>query len=307
MRYVVFISAILPAAASAVNLQTLQQAFAKEPPARLLEQLQEYLNAHPGDYDALLLQARLYAKSGDMARAVQINQKLIKQSPQRPDAYNNLAAIYAQQGKLEPARNMLEQALFAHPGYAVVYKNLSDVYVEMARDSYGKALQIKQKAKTIQLVQLGSSFTAATPQPKSVAAKTPLSKPSPRPPVKNSSGKTGPVETEAIITTLNAWAAAWSEKAVDMYLVFYDDRYHPAGMSRRSWERQRQQRLVKPKWIKVQLSDFQIRPINSKSVRVELIQDYRSESYHDRTRKEIIMQQTLDGWRITSERSIAKL
>ena len=41
-----------------------------------------------------------------------------------------------------------------HASYAVVYENLSAVYVELARDSYGKALRLEQAKKPMQLAQL---------------------------------------------------------------------------------------------------------------------------------------------------------
>jgi hypothetical protein len=68
--------------------------------------------------------------------------RLIGLSPEDPRPYNNLAAIYVSMGDYDRARMLLEQALNTDASYATVYQNLSSVYAEMARDSYGKALQL---------------------------------------------------------------------------------------------------------------------------------------------------------------------
>lgn len=68
-----------------------------------------------------------------------------------PRAYNNLAAFYAAQGSYEQARDFLEQALATNENYATVYRNLGLVYAEMARGSYGRALQLDKTQAYISL------------------------------------------------------------------------------------------------------------------------------------------------------------
>ena len=109
----------------------------------------------------------------------------------------------------------------------------------------------------------------------------------------------------AIETVLHAWAAAWSAEAVDMYLSFYHEQYRPAnGMSRKSWEQQRNIRLKKPEWIKVTLSDFKIISNDGKQAEVKFKQHYQSNSYEDLTSKRMVLLYTDNGWQIFQEKSL---
>lgn len=89
----------------------------------------------------------------DFAAAEKIFLALAEEFTLSPQPYNNLAAIYAQQGDLEQARNLLERAMATDASYATIYGNLGTVYAEMARDSYGRALQLEkgQQAVTLQV------------------------------------------------------------------------------------------------------------------------------------------------------------
>ena len=291
---------------------------------RVLQELDPYLKNHPDDYPAMFLQARLLTKQGDMQAAIKTYQRLIKQQPSQPEAYNNLAAIFASQGDYEQAQHLLEQAMQTHPSYAAVYENLSHLYVEKARSSYGKALQLDAAKNTISLQEL-KSVPESTPvvptqvakieSPPTAAIPTANNTPPvkqevvPAPPAASSLIDQPPlaVDEQAIITTLQGWAAAWSEQAADVYLIFYADDYAPEGMTRTGWEQERRERLKKPDWINIALSDFKVEPLADGEAKVLMIQDYRASNYQDKTRKLIRMRDTPDGWRIVAEQSIAKL
>lgn len=290
-------------------------------------------------YQARFLKARLLTRQGNHDAAMAIYQQLIKLQPNQPEAYNNLASLQAKKGDLAGAQKLLEQAMKTHPGYATVYENLSTVYVELARDSYGKALRLDQQAKQYNLAELEqlrvtpapaaipvhvAAAPAAVIQPKPVkqevasapaAAKPesiksePLKPVTPVTPAASPAAKTRkPVfDQEQVVTTLQGWAAAWSGKAPDMYFSFYDRQFAPPGQQRPDWEAQRRERLTTPQWIKVELSDFKIKPLPDNRARVRLVQEYQSEDYRDRIRKELVLHYTHDGWRIIAERKIAAL
>ncbi len=76
---------------------------------------------------------------------------LIAEHPDDPRAYNNLAAFYAAQGDLDNARKLLERGLRTNTEYLTIHQNLGSVYAEMARESYGKALQLNAEERTIPL------------------------------------------------------------------------------------------------------------------------------------------------------------
>ena len=77
--------------------------------------------------------------------------QIIAADQKDPRAYNNLAAFYAAQGNYEQARDYLELALATDERYATIYRNLGSVYAEMARGSYGRALQLDKTKNLISL------------------------------------------------------------------------------------------------------------------------------------------------------------
>lgn len=109
--------------------------------------------------------------------------RIIADFHEDPRAYNNLAAFYAAQGNYDQARDYLELALATDKNYATIYRNLGLVYAEMARGSYGRALQLdktqalislpvfssqgvvklKSMAEDIMAIQEQSSETVSTP------------------------------------------------------------------------------------------------------------------------------------------------
>ena len=110
---------------------------------------------------------------------------------------------------------------------------------------------------------------------------------------------------EAIETVLQAWSAAWSAQAVDMYLSFYHKQYRPNnGMSRNSWQQSRRYRLKKPNWIKISLSDFKVAKKSEKQAVVNFKQLYQSNSFRDVSDKQMVLIYTDNGWQIFREKSI---
>lgn len=332
--YAVF-SCFIVSPSYAIDIFQLQaraeQAASQDQVAQLLKELNEYLQQSPKDYSALFLKARLLEQVGQSTEAEAIYQQLIEINPLHPEAYNNLARLRVAAGDLAGAQVLLEKAIRSNPSYATVYDNLSQLYVAMARDSYGKALRLETGERAITLTELTavSGDVAPTASKQKQAGQSPS-----RSPVKPSAktdrqdvqlslfGTTATVtpdkpadinntakdfDDSEIITTLEGWAAAWSEQAADIYFVFYAEDYHPPGKSRHSWEQERRIRLKKPRWIQIGLKDIEVRPINKNEAKIELIQVYRASNYQDMTKKELKMRQTPDGWRIVAERSVSKL
>lgn len=161
----------------------------------------------------------------------------------------------------------------------------------MAREAYSKALQIDVKPSEINIASLSLSKNALSQNKNTIViSKTEMpvkkAKPIKSAPVvtkpaevkvatvakqsgsikrfsANNKAKVSPVNQatspQSIETVLQAWSAAWSAQAVDMYLSFYHKQYKPNnGMSRNSWKQSRRYRLKKPNWIKISLSDFKV-------------------------------------------------
>ncbi len=89
----------------------------------------------------------------DPARKAYLN--LIAQGADSPRPYNNLATLYAAEGDFDQAQRLLKQALETDKAYLTVYNNVGMVYAAMARDSYGKALQLEDETKPVRLQTLG--------------------------------------------------------------------------------------------------------------------------------------------------------
>ena len=277
--------------------------------------------------------ARHLWQNGKLKQAAALYESLIERFPDLPDPYNNLAVIYAAQGDYKKAQEILEQGLNTHPGYAAIYENLTAIYVEMARDSYGKALQFDDKShrqlklralaelsvKPMQVAKVETPAVAVNPEAAdAVVAAAEVEAPAKAntPEVTSATDSVKPLapaeatpapqmlDQSAITKTLESWASAWSAQSVDQYLSFYAQKFHPPGMSRRRWEAQRADRIKRPQWIRVSLSDYLIQADGENRVRVEVQQRYQSNTFSDKGRKEFILIETEQGWRIVSERNI---
>ncbi len=247
------------------------------------------------------LAARDLQQQGEAEQAIQRYQALIETAPGLLAAYNNLAVIYASQGKLDAAREVLQRGIRARPEFATLYDNLNAVFLELSRKDYGHALRLEVKPRKVRLSSMpyphapssvasvtsqGAEETIATAQP----AEVPM---------------TDDVMRQTISDTIEGWASAWSAQEVELYLSFYAKGFvPPGGLSRSAWEKQRRQRLSRPKWVKVRLKEIEVEPGDKGMARVRFLQEYRSDSYTDRTRKELDLLLSEQGWRIVAEKSL---
>ncbi|MDP6051450.1 MAG: hypothetical protein QF879_03775 [Candidatus Latescibacteria bacterium] len=122
-----------------------------------------------------------------------------------------------------------------------------------------------------------------------------------------------PLETEQVVISLEqqvtntviAWSQAWSQQDADTYLSFYAPEFQtPSKVPRRDWETVRRQRLTKPGFIEVMVSDLKVLPINSTMVYVWFTQSFRSDTLQSVADKEFKLKQKNDRWEITMERVI---
>ncbi len=315
------------------------------------------------DFDAV---ARFWLE-GDLVATERELERLLTNFPEHPQVYNNLAAVAAARGEVEVARGWLEQALALDAQAAVIYRNLRDVYVEMARDSYGRALQLDHPQATLQLDLFSNQGVVSWPvgadtilarvydddqrgfsaekQPDPIAsAETDfiaeddteiaaedqeisevesLSEVEMAPvsalreadaPLTDTAAETVPAheteparveEIEDPVLFLHRWAEAWSDQNVEKYLSFYSEDFIPAGgLDYGEWLAQRRERLQRPDVISVTLADFDLREETDDLLQIEVIQDYHSERYSDRTRKLFDLRRESHSWNIERERSL---
>lgn len=281
-------------------------------------------------------EAQQLATQGQLSEAITIYQSLIRSFPRFPEAYNNLAALYLKQKNTKKAKAMLEQGLQAHKGYGALYESLTTINVAMAREAYSKALQIDLKPSTISIASVSLEDKKQSHN-KNTSTETKVNKEIATEPQKSEEAvseeqvvnevveqakqearvQTPVIQTqvttsvkqvknsESIETVLNAWSAAWSAQAVDIYLSFYHKQYKPSnGLSHKSWLQSRRYRLKKPSWIKIVLSDLNIEKNTGKQAIVSFKQSYQSNGFHDMSSKQMVLFYTNDGWRIFREKSL---
>ena len=115
---------------------------------------------------------------------------------------------------------------------------------------------------------------------------------------------TGETEKEAV-ETAKGWAAAWSSKNVNGYLGYYGASFNPPGnTSRKQWESQRRDRIIRPKSIQVRLENIKVKPLSDKKVMISFRQYYSSDHLHNTTAKTLVLERNKQNkWQIQEERT----
>lgn len=294
-----------------VELDTIRAMVRDGRHAQALELLDGVLGDAPEDAQARFLRGVVLAELERTDDAITVFKGLAKDLPELPEPHNNLAVLYAARGDYDLARDALLVAIHTHPSYATAHENLGDIYAKMAGIAYDKALQLDDtntsaKSKLNLIDELFSvSGTIAEPA-RQVASATVAPAPSP-------TAKSTPIPTpeaaagniDDVLPTLVSWSQAWSEKNVERYLGFYDAAFDPPGrLGRAAWEQQRRARLLKPRFIEVELSDAAVSADDETTVSVTFTQRYRSDTFDDQVRKRMQLEWSQGRWKIVDERTV---
>jgi len=101
------------------------------------------------------------------------------------------------------------------------------------------------------------------------------------------------------------WAAAWSRQDVEGYLARYAASFRPAhGASREAWEKQRRERVLRPRSISVEISALEVVPLDQQHVKVTFVQAYRADHYRDQVSKALWLMLAGGDWKILREVSL---
>lgn len=303
------------------TLESAYTLFTANKMAAAKQQVDAVLKKQPNNPAARFLKGRILGKQGKIKQAISVYKQLSKDHPGLPEPYNNLAAIYASQGEYHQARDALLSAINTHPSYAAAYENLGNIYSKMAIIAYNRALELdkQQKPVKLQLANIDRLVTVSggpttkshaavsTSNPAIAAATEKTTRKITRTPPKieaKAEAETNAEHQEAqkIIETLYAWSQAWSsQKPVD-YLTFYAPDFRiPGNMSRKAWERQRKQRVKKPRFIKITIESPEVLFIDNAHARLSFYQDYHSDKFRDKIRKTLLLQKINAQWRIIEE------
>lgn len=131
-----------PAIAQVDDVESIRRLAAAGQAPAALNGVDRLLIAKPKDASLRFLKGVLLTDARRSADALQVFERLTEDFPDLPEPYNNLAVLYAGQGDFERARVALVAALRANPRYSVAQTNLGDVHLQLARQSYQRALEL---------------------------------------------------------------------------------------------------------------------------------------------------------------------
>ena len=99
--------------------------------------------------------------------ALQVYLALTQEFPELPEPHNNLGVLYAAQGDYDKAKISLDTALRANPNYATAHENMGDILLNMARQSYERAMAINpsQRDAAKKIERLKPALTATQIKP----------------------------------------------------------------------------------------------------------------------------------------------
>ena len=327
-------------AAPADDLKDAQKLYQQGKLQPALDKVEVYLKSNPRDPQGRFLKGLVLTEQKRVPEAITVFTGLTEDFPELPEPYNNLAVLYASQGNYDKAKSALELAIHTHPSYATAHENLGDIYAQLASRAYDRALQLDKSNTTAQvkLAMIKDLFSsqkiaAATANAKSGATTTPppaapvtqpAVQPAPTqsspPPAPSAKAELAKAETpkaasvapapaaaspaKADITSMvEAWARAWSEKDVKAYLAFYAPDFEvPGGASRSAWEKERAERIERPKSIEVTVSDVNVKG-GDKEATVTFRQSYKSDTLKSHNTKTLKLERAGDRWLIKQERA----
>ena len=258
--------------------------------------------------------AVLYASQGNYDKAKSALELAIHTHPSYATAHENLGDIYAQL-----ASRAYDRAL-------QLDKNNTSAQVKLAmvKDMFSAQKGTAGQRAPQQPASAVSPAPQATPTPApaapraetkpqvvakneppkpapAVVAAAPASAPAPAP--APAAAAPGGDDKAAIVTSLEDWARAWSHKDVRGYLAHYAPDFEvPKGASRKSWEKERAERIERPKSIDVAVNVKSVR-INGNEATAVVRQSYKSDITKANSTKTMKLEKNGDRWLIKQERS----
>ncbi len=330
--FTVMLGAASPAwPAPADDLREAQKLYGQGKLQPALEKVDGFLKANPRDPQGRFLKGLVFTEQKRVPEAIQVFTGLTEDFPELPEPYNNLAVLYASQGNFDKAKSALELAIHTHPSYATAHENLGDIYAQLASRAYDRALQLDKSNTTAQvkLAMVKDLFSsqklAAASQPAKAepSARAELPKAEPRKPAepaksepkvepKAEPAKAAPKPASAAsggsdaksqaIAAVEDWAKAWSGKDVAGYLAHYAPDFEvPGGAARAAWEKERSERIQKPKSIEVTVKVISAL-VSDNEATVTFRQSYKSDTLKSNNTKTLKLVKSGDRWLIKQER-----
>jgi tetratricopeptide (TPR) repeat protein len=320
------------------ELQDINRLMRQGQLTQALDRVDKYLSGKPRDAQGRFLKGLVLTEMNRTGEAIQIFSKLSEDYPELPEPYNNLAVLYASQGQYDKAKVALENSIRTHPSYATAHENLGDIYAKLASQAYDKALQLDSSNSTAKtkLAMIGELIGGGTRAARSPSRTEPVKTAEATAGKPTDSGKAAPAaisekpaaevrqvaepklaevakapkaanggvsESDDLVKTVRAWAAAWSKKDAGAYLAFYaKDFKTPKGEARAEWEKGRRIRISAPKKIEVSVESVKVSMTGENTANVSFRQNYRSEVIKTSGTKTLAMVKSDGKWLIREER-----
>jgi tetratricopeptide (TPR) repeat protein len=277
--------------------------------------------------------AVLYASQGNYDKAKSALELAIHTHPSYATAHENLGDIYAQL-----ASRAYDRALQLDKNNATAQTKLSmvkELFVSQRGAGKGAPAPATSRPKPEQepvskakpeMVAKAEAPKTEPARPAPAAAKV-EAKPEPAPskakpeaakvepkaaaPAKAEPAKVEPAkpaaaasaDEAAITAALTAWAKAWSAKDVKGYLAAYSPDFEvPGGEKRAAWEKQRTERIERPKSIDVDVKVNSVK-VNGNEATVTVRQSYKSDTLKTNSTKVMKLVKSGDKWLIKQERA----
>ena len=304
--------------------------------ARAMALVEKAKVQHPKDVQLMFFEGVIKAQTGDTRAAIALFEDMADKYPELPEPHNNLGVLYAAKGELEKAKAAFERAILTNPAYAAAHKNMADVYAALAKKNYGKALQVDaaNTPKAPQMTLLGNitsgsgakdAVLIATAKPAATPAVAPTPTPTPTPapppapeptavavtpevkeaakpapaPVPAAQPSAAQLEKDAERSVM-AWASAWSKRDINAYLDAYSSDFDPGRLSLSDWKKQRTDRIVPRKRIKVVVSQLKV-TVNGSTAIADFEQDYSSDTFNGSSDKRLSLALEGGRWLIVKE------
>ncbi len=105
---------------------------------------------------------------------------------------------------------------------------------------------------------------------------------------------------------LGSWLLAWQQQDLAAYFRHYHPEFRASVFAtREAWEADRRLKITRPLAIQIHLQNLQVQSASDSLGQVELLMEYHSSYYADRTRKALVLQRDESGsWQITTERNL---
>ena len=287
-------AAAVPADGMVQNLQSLIDQKLYEQAAHRGDLL---LEDHSGDPEIEFLTAFAYQMNNQNHKAASRYQNLIRQHPELPEPRNNLAMIYLSNGDYDRASEILVNAINTHRSYATAYANLSNIYTGLASEAYRRAVSESNEpvnyASKIELTAL----TRLTPlNPSKIVGQ-----------FSDPELSENPAIASTLTSRIVSWAQAWSEKNLDAYISYYSTQHKLSFPTHEIWIEHRKQRILRPGFIKIGVSDIQIRAQTKNLAIIDFQQTFDSLDYSDRVIKRLGLSRIDSQWKITDEQVLSVL